>query len=176
MSEELLNAEDRRQIEANGIPVAEAVRQLSLYSRPPIHTRLVRPCTPGDGILVFEGAEAERLRAVYADAAKRCKPMKLVPASGAASRMFKAPLQWLACEQPISRARLRKDASAGDKRSAELEELLAGLPELALWKDVVDALRRDAIDPADALEGNDVRVVLRYLLTDRGAGLAEWPK
>ena len=171
-----LNPEDLRQIEAHGVPAAEARRQLSLYRRPPNYTQLVRPCTPGDGIVVWSDAEASRLRAVWNTAVRDRKAVKLVPASGAASRMFKTPMQWLSESQPVARDRVRREASAGDKRAVELEELLAGLPTMALWDDLASVMRRDGVDATAALQGGDVRVVLQYLLTSRGLGCAELPK
>jgi hypothetical protein len=158
------------------VPADEARRQLSLYDRPLRYARLLRPCTPGDGLVVLDAAGAARLRALWSDAVAACVAVKLVPASGAASRMFKTPLQWLAEPQPLSRARVRARASGGDTRATELEELLAGLPSMALWGDLARVMRRDGLDAAAVLEGADVRVLLDYLLGERGLGCADLPK
>ena len=84
-----LTAADRDQLEAYGIGVAEARRQLALLRDPPPWTRLERAARIGDGIAPFpEGAEADRLEAAGRAAARAGKMIKFVPASGAASRLF----------------------------------------------------------------------------------------
>src|SRR6185295_18127096 len=117
--------------------------------------------------------EAERLRDVHDAAMGALTAVKFVPASGAATRMFKTALQWLNRGRPLPRHELRA-AAAGDKSAAELETLLAGLPDLALWPALAECTR--GVDPAAALEGDDVRVVLDAMLTRRGLACAELPK
>ena len=78
---------DRTQLEARGITVAEADRQLALLRQAPPATRLDRPCTIGDGIVQLEPGDDARLLEAAAAAAGRVS--KFVPASGAATRMFK---------------------------------------------------------------------------------------
>ena len=68
-----------------GIPAAERDRQLALFTQGVAPTRLERACTPGDGILQLE--RPEDWAAIYRQAA--VDVVKFVPASGAASRMFK---------------------------------------------------------------------------------------
>jgi hypothetical protein len=176
MSTDVLTGEDRRQIEAHGSSVENVTLQLGLYRRHPSYTRLLRPCTPGDGLRVLGDAEAERLRTFYDEAVKSLRAVKFVPASGAASRMFKAALQWLNIDYPLSRATLRDAAASGDRSAAELEALLTGMPSLALWPSLAERVRTNGLDLAALLEGDDVRVVLRYLLTSRGLNCAELPK
>ena len=52
------------------------------------YLEIVAPATPGNGIEVLDDARAEQA-AAYADTAKVAGKCKFVPASGAASRMFK---------------------------------------------------------------------------------------
>jgi hypothetical protein len=176
MSKDALTAVDRRQIESHGLSVEEVARQLGRYAHPPTYTRLARPCVPGDGIRKLEPAEAERLRAGYDRAVLDRKAVKFVPASGAATRMFKTALQWLDSSAPVSSDSLRRKAAAGERAAAELETLLEGLPDMALWEALAAAMRRDGHDPLAALRGADIRVVLDHLLTRRGLGCAELPK
>lgn len=69
-----------------GIPSDELDRQLAVFRRGVSPARLLRACTPGDGIQVLE--DLPRWVSKYTDAAG-LEVMKFVPASGAASRMFK---------------------------------------------------------------------------------------
>jgi len=80
---------DRRQLAARGIAPEEAERQLELLARPASWARLERPCTVGDGIDRLDAATLEPLLAAHARAAASGRVSAFVPASGAATRMFK---------------------------------------------------------------------------------------
>jgi len=85
---------DRQSIAAQGLTIEEVDRQLALFRRgvPPV--RLNRPCIAGDGIVVIPEAEHPSLLAAYEEARRTHRLMKFVPASGAASRMFR---EWYRC-------------------------------------------------------------------------------
>ncbi|MEM1179227.1 MAG: DUF4301 family protein [Acidobacteriota bacterium] len=85
-----LSPQDTVQIERHGLTVEEVTRQLAFFREPPAPTRLARACTPGDGIIRLDEARWPRLQELYGDAAAAGRFSKFVPASGAASRMFKA--------------------------------------------------------------------------------------
>ena len=80
---------DLQQLAERGIPVDEAQRQVGLFRKPPAYARLVRPCSVGDGIVRLDPDEIPQLQALHADAARAGRLRKFVPASGAASRMFR---------------------------------------------------------------------------------------
>jgi hypothetical protein len=88
-------ADDHRQMERLGIAPEEALRQLELLRNPPPFTRVLRPCTLGDGVRgILPGDEAEMVER-HDRAARAGRIRKLVPASGAASRMFRSLSSYL---------------------------------------------------------------------------------
>ena len=87
--EEDLRAADREQLEAHGIGVEEARRQLAILRDPPPKAELIRPAVPGDGIDALPvGPEADRLAEEGRSVARSGRMIRFVPASGAASRLF----------------------------------------------------------------------------------------
>ena len=87
--EDDLHAADRDQLEAHGIGVEEARRQLALLRDPPPKAELIRPAVPGDGIDALpSGPEADRLAEEGRSAARSGRMVRFVPAAGAASRLF----------------------------------------------------------------------------------------
>ena len=90
MSGSGLTPADIEQLRARGIEPAEAERQVALLRDPPPKALLVRPCTAGDGIVQLEAPEQERLGALVDRAAADGRVSRMVPASGAATRMFRA--------------------------------------------------------------------------------------
>jgi len=75
-----------------GISLAEAQRQLGLLRSPPPSASLLRAATPGDGILVTSESRQRELEKLATREQRKGGMLKFVPASGAASRMFR-PLQ-----------------------------------------------------------------------------------
>jgi hypothetical protein len=81
--------EDLERLHRQGVPPEEARRQVELLASPPAHVRLERPCTVGDGIVRLTANERDELHSLHGEAAAAARFLKFVPASGAASRMFK---------------------------------------------------------------------------------------
>lgn len=84
-----LSAADLQALQAHGISAEEAQRQLALLAAPPAPMRLERPCTVGDGILRLDAPAQAAAEARGEALLKGPRTAKFVPASGAASRMFK---------------------------------------------------------------------------------------
>ena len=55
-----LRPADREALAASGIEPEEARRQLEILRHPPAPVRLIRPCTPGDGIRNEERGRKQR--------------------------------------------------------------------------------------------------------------------
>lgn len=144
---------DLRQLAELGIAPEEALRQIELFRNPLTFTRVLRPCTPGDGIRMIFESDHGRLLGFHEEAARQGRIAKLVPASGAASRMFIALLEDL--------------NGNPDEPSAELRTFFDNLPRFAFAEDLA-ALTRGH-------EG-DRRTVLAALLTGQGLGYADLPK
>jgi hypothetical protein len=160
-----LSLEDRAQLEAVGISAGEAERQLGLLRDPPPPTRLLRPCTPGDGIEVLPEARIPELHALHAEAAREGRFTKFVPASGAASRMF-ADLAKFRTSQ-VTRADIVRRAGEGDRSAAEVLTFLDQLDQFPF----AAALLRASGGATD-----DVRIVLDALLGEDGLDYANSPK
>ncbi len=72
-----------------GIKVEEIDRQLNFYKTGFPFLELVRPATPNDGIRCLTEEEINKFSQKYSNEAENISIVKFVPASGAASRMFK---------------------------------------------------------------------------------------
>lgn len=174
-----LTPSDLEQLRAHGIEPAEAERQLALLREPPPAARLVRPCTAGDGILQIGDEEAERLGALFDRAAAAGRVIRMVPASGAATRMFRSPARVLEEGPAPEREALEAAAAGGDADARAVLDLVAGLDELALAGELATALAaagRPGI--ADHRRRGDFRPLLETLLAagDGGLGYAGRPK
>ena len=84
-----LTSSDLAQLASRGIAADEAWRQLAQLREPPPALELVRACTLGDGVERLDHAARARLAVRHDEAAERGELAAFIPASGAASRMFR---------------------------------------------------------------------------------------
>ncbi|MGE0640165.1 MAG: DUF4301 family protein [Thermoanaerobaculia bacterium] len=87
-----LSPADLAELSAAGIDAAEALHQLAFLENPPARLRLLRPATAGDGVLRLPPEREEELVERGRAARDAGRLTKFVPASGAATRMFRAVL------------------------------------------------------------------------------------
>ncbi|MGH7441280.1 MAG: DUF4301 family protein, partial [bacterium] len=154
---------DLEQLRAHGLDPIEALRQRELLASPPKALRLDRPCRVGDGIRRLSLVESDRYEARGIDTLKRRRVVKFVPASGAATRLFKDLLAAL-------------DASEGIPPKAAAE-LLPKAGNFAFFGDWTAALGvPDAKAFAMLLARGQWRDVLKALLFESGLGYAGLPK
>lgn len=166
MSLQIFTERDLAQMAELGIPPEEALRQIDLFRNPPAFTRVLRPCRLGDGILRLSESE-QRERAARFDQALQSGRAgavgRLVPASGAASRMFKSLLAYLSDGKP----------------SADVSTFFEQLPRFAFYGDLASELQRGGHDLNELVRRGspeDLRLVLEYFLTGVGLGYSELPK
>jgi DNA-binding transcriptional ArsR family regulator len=171
-----LSALDRTQLAAAGIPVAEAERQLALLASPPPPARLLRPCTLGDGILALAPERAGELERRGRAAAEAGRLTKFVPASGAATRMFRALVA--VRERGLAREHgtLAAAAAAGDGDAADALRFLAELPRLALAHPLARHLGENPDELARRTASGPLEPLLAALLDAEGLDAAALPK
>ncbi|HEV8579934.1 MAG TPA: DUF4301 family protein [Thermoanaerobaculia bacterium] len=157
MPESLFTDRDLRQMDAMGLAPEEAVRQVELFRNPPPHTRVLRPCQLGDGIQTVSPAEHGPLLERFDAAARRGRIGKFVPASGAATRMFKDLLAFLA-------------APADAEPPPAVRTCFDNLHRLAFRDDLAAALAKGGV------RADEHRGVFACLLGEPGLSYAELPK
>ena len=156
------SARDREMIAAEGLSVGEVERQLATFRRGVFPIRLDRACRPGDGIVVLSEAEKGEALECYEKARRTRRLMKFVPASGAASRMFR---DW-------HRA-LDGDASFGEEERAGF---LRDLCRYAFFPDLEAAVAVKGKDLQELIGKRDEAAILRFILTEEGLDYGRLPK
>lgn len=167
---------DRRELAARGIPEHEALRQLALMSHPPGHARLERPCTVGDGIERLDEARLPALEAAHVRAAAAGAVSLFVPASGAATRMFRELLAALESGQPLDPGAVRAAAAAGEPVAKAVGEWAEGLPRFAFHDALAATLAARGLSLAELRANGPWRPLLEALLGPAGLDYARLPK
>jgi hypothetical protein len=167
---------DLQQIEGHGLTLAEATRQLDLFNMPRPFLKLAGPCTVGDGIRTFDRERRDALTDLYERECPGCRCVKFVPASGAASRMFKVLLRYFHQDGEIARASIAGTASAGSADAEQFLVFVEGLRNFAFFSDLQSMLADNGLNVDSLLAQGRFRDILRFLLTDDGLNYADLPK
>jgi hypothetical protein len=154
--------EDREQIAREGLSIEEVERQLALFRKGILPVRLNRPCLAGDGIVVLSRQEQEAYLSAYEEALSTKRFMKFVPASGAASRMFRG---W-------HKALHDKAFSSETERDLFLKELR----KYAFFQDLREAAAAGGKDIEQLIRRQAVTDLLGLILTEEGLNYGRQPK
>ena len=140
MDKDVFTDNDLREIEAQGLTIDEVHRQLGLFKMPKPFLKLAGPCIAGDGITVFDPEKRTSLTEIYETGGAGHNSVKFVPASGAASRMFKVLLRYLHQEKEISRDEIYMEASAGNGDAKQLLDFMDGLENFAFYRNCPESM------------------------------------
>lgn len=153
---------DHETLAARGISLDEARRQLGLLQTPPPAIQLDRPCRLEDGVQRIDEADHPSLVQEFAQAAGRGRFSRFVPASGAASRMFK----------DLSRHLAGEDDGASQEA---VRQFFEGLEDFAFYGQLRQTAESAGVDLESARQSQDPALV-RLLLEEDGLGLRQLPK
>ncbi len=130
----MFNNEDILQIEARGISVAEVEKQIENFRKGFPSLPVVRAASGGDGILQLSDDEIKAAEELYNTRVGELRTVKFVPASGAATRMFKELFEYV----------------NDDKRTAGIDKLITNLEKFAFFAELAKYLKPQ-IDDKDVV-------------------------
>lgn len=132
---------------------------------------IVKPATLGDGILQVDPKEKKKLIDIYKKSSLQV--LKFVPASGAASRMFKLLHQFLD-EYPTSN--LSFERFLEQDQFKDLKVFFDEIEHLAFYEDLVLALKGRGIDFDILSSGTRAYELSKQMLGSDGFQMANLPK
>lgn len=84
-----ITRQDEQTLKEKGIDLSGFIAQLHRFTQETKPVKLERPCTLSDGIVNLSATECLRLQRLFESEGRKKRIQKFVPASGAATRMFK---------------------------------------------------------------------------------------
>lgn len=126
----MFSKEDLQQIEQHGLTQAQVEQQIENFRQGFPYLKIVRAAAAGDGVLVMDDEQIARAEARYDEAAANIKVVKFVPASGAATRMFKELFEYV----------------NDDKRTPGIDKLLDNIEKFAFWPELSKYIMPDSPD------------------------------
>jgi len=177
MGEERLGRNDLDQLAAQGVTPEEVERQLELFRDPPGYATLTRACSVGDGIVRLASERHRELLDLHADAAARGRFSKFVPASGAASRMFKDLLHYLrGSGRHDLWSEVVEAGRAGQGPAATLVTFVQELERFPFRDDIEQESARRGTGCAQIAAAGEFRPLLAAFLDTDGMSYAQLPK
>ena len=126
----MFTKEDLQQIEQQGLTQAQVEQQIENFRKGFPYLNIVRAAAAGDGVLVMSDEEIAKAEARYEEASANIKVVKFVPASGAATRMFKELFEYV----------------NDDKRTPGIDKLLDNIEKFAFWPELSKYIMPDSPD------------------------------
>lgn len=176
MTKNAFTQADLEQMEQLGITEAEVRRQLAIFEKGPQRLFLQRPCTPGDGIVLLEDQDQERLVVLWKEAAAKGRLSMFVPASGAATRMF-AFLQRIGTQfHRVTREKIAEKFSEESSDARELRIFMDSLDEFAFYEVLAEVMDKAGLSLEAQLNSGDYTEILEFLLKSKGLNYGSLPK
>ncbi|HWP90888.1 MAG TPA: DUF4301 family protein [Thermodesulfobacteriota bacterium] len=176
MDEYFFNEEDLKQIAAKGISLQRIKSQIDIFKKGFPSVELDRPCTIADGIKVITETDLRRLGDFYSKESLSLRVTKFVPASGAASRMFKLLLSFNNRYQEIEEKDIAAKADKGDPEHKAFIRFIKGIRQLAFYDDLKSVMAENGLDIEVLISKGQYKEILDYILTPKGLNYADLPK
>lgn len=169
----IFSEEDIKQIEAKGLTLDKVNAQLNLFKQGLPFVNLMKAATLDSGILKLSDDLKDAYIALFEKRRHHISLVKFVPASGAATRMFKFLFQFLESYDPEKES---INAYINRNKATGLSIFLAGLEKFPFYDDVLMQIRNS--NPGfDKLSINEKQLLfLKSLLIDKKFNFSDYPK
>ena len=161
MGQHIFTDEDLSQILEHGLTPSEVGRQLELFKSSSPYLKLVRPCIKKDGIQEISAEQMKVLIRLYEQKVKERQCVKFVPASGAASRMFKTLSAVLGQDGAVAKTLVEEKARVGHKDSMELLKFMRGVERFAFFEDLDLGMSKQGHQIKSLLTAGNFSIIFR---------------
>jgi hypothetical protein len=138
---------DKKQIKEHGLTSEEVEKQIDNFKKGFPYIDIVKPVTHNDGVVIIDDMPGNYFANLFSEHAQSLKIVKMVPASGAATRMFKDFYEFLQT----------------GKMTPEIRTALDNITEFAFWKNLQTVLPKNPTE-IDIIKG----IITLYGNTPKG--------
>lgn len=169
----MLSKQDLDQIKQKGISEVLIEKQIENFKNGFPFAKLTAAAKKNHGVQVFEENEINKLAAFYNEQMPKYKLLKFVPASGAASRMFKHLFEFMESYKgtPEDLEKFNTDQSFNS-----VWYFIHHIKTFAFYDDLRTVIESKGHNMDTLLAEKKYQTLIEYLLTDKGLGYASLPK
>lgn len=164
---------DIKQIESKGLTVLKVEEQIDIFKSGLPFVKLNAAATIGNGILKLNKNEKEHYIQLYNSKRDNISIIKFVPASGAATRMFKFLFEFLEEYNPDQET---LNAFINKKNASQLSIFLIGLEKFPFYKKVEKKLIKENEGYHDFDINHKVRLFVEAMLNSDKLNYSSFPK
>jgi hypothetical protein len=168
----MLTKKDLDQIAAMGISPETIEQQIQHFREGFPYARLIAPATREKGIRTFTEKEIHELITNYERMAKDLQLVKFVPASGAATRMFKHLFEFREALGDKS----KETELLADQSFNSVWYFFQHLGQFAFYDDLKKIMAKSGKNLEECLDKEDYGMILDYVMTEKGLNYANLPK
>jgi hypothetical protein len=172
MDQIFFSKNDIDQIKKNSLTLEQINSQLSLLHRGTPFVNLDRPCTVGDGIQKLTPDKIKKCIHLYETRGLKKKLVKFVPASGAATRMFKKLIKIY----HVLKQGDKKSTSTGSRGNDDSSYFLDNCRRFAFYDDIKASFTKKGMDLEKLLTARNAEKILRHLFAENLLNYAMLPK
>lgn len=161
--------QDLGQLQQLGLATEQVQHQIDNFKEGFPKSQLAAAATPDNGGIICLGdKEIARYEKQYRTLGRDKKVQKFVPASGAATRMFKDLYSFAATYFGV--------AHNFEKEFPEVKEFLENIRTFAFYNDLKACMLKSDLDIEDYLQRGDYSTVINFLLKEQYLGYGSLPK
>jgi len=163
-----LSPKDLEQLDSKGISKEKVQNQIQTFKEGIPFVELSQAAVVGNGILRFSEKEQLDLIQYFEDHRKSLQLLKFVPASGAASRMFKAMFNFLESYDPSKEKLSEYLERTGDNDAKKFTE---NLPDFPFYDLIMSRIKGKASD-----KDEEAYLFVKEMLSEEGLDYGFYPK
>lgn len=158
----MFTEKDLIQFKEKNISLKKIEKQIQNFKDGFPYVKLLAAATPGKGIKVPNQEETAVFTAAFNNKSADYSITKMVPASGAASRMFKDLFTYMESEH--------------DEMSSEVLKFINGIEDFAFYTTLKQVLAEDDYNLEQLIAEGQYKTIIKYMLTGIGLDYASLPK
>jgi hypothetical protein len=161
----MLRETDLAQLQNKGISISKVEEQLNAFKTDFPFLKIIKPATPDSGIKVLVTNEVEKLKILWNETlAKGVDVLKFVPASGAASRMFKDLFEFIEGNSEVP------------SKPAEIK-FFNEIDKFAFYEKLSETCKKNTGSNIEELISHGAfKIITKQLLTSEGLNYGYLPK
>ncbi|QIE59537.1 DUF4301 family protein [Rasiella rasia] len=169
----MLTEKDRIQIEAHGLNLKQVVGQLETFAKGIPPAKIITAASAGNGIEVCGNDTQKELIAYYEARKDKNTIVKFVPASGAATRMFKFLFEFLENFNPEVET-FNRFVKSGNH--TQMEIFAKSIKDFAFVNDVRKKIRENYPEYKQSKKGVRLQYFVKSMLEESGLNFGKLPK
>jgi len=169
-----ITPQDISQIEAKGLTIDKVKEQIKIFENEIPFVSLREVATIGNGIIAFDAKQLSTYALAYETSINSLKAVKFVPASGAATRMFKEFYKFLDVYDFKNES---INSYLNYEKATAIRLFLIGLEKFPFYNLVLGATKKNFPNFEELSEGNQLYVFIKTMLKNQsGLNYGSYPK